>query len=1028
MKTFSIFNFILIIFSIAIVLTVSGCDKEDILNLGFTPDADLPTLFGIVTDANTNTVLDSVQISWFDDRDSLGVASVYTDNNGYYSIPGLNYGIYTFTLSLSEYANQQVDFSLQPLIPDNFVPGNATSVDDYIIDDYRPENNMSMYALDAGITGTVYKTINAENTAVADTATVKLQLSTSLLTYNATGVTPDVFTTTTNSLGVYSFANLPATPFAIISVLPHSDGSNNFNYASDSQPLYGGTTIASPNITVTLNQGVVEVVNNNIASGYVGISDNITFTFSHAMDSSSVEITLTTSGNNVSFDVIWIDAYNLVINPHDNLTAGSSYNISITGLSADNSTLSTSNSLTVEKSMELLWTNIEIGNGSNHSHFPVDSNIMLLFSKTPDLTNSDNLIELRNGGTLLEATVSVSGDTLIVDPAANLDWNSSTTLTYRVHSTTSGHFISDSNTFTTVSYDGIEFISSNTTIDGNSSTAHFANNANIELTFNMAPNLTNSSTDIKLHLGAYSATCAACVDIVVTATGNMVVINPAQDLLIGQTYTVSYTVFSSTVGDFVSATTGLQFTTVDNVIEQLYTNLNEYDENEFPTSSAIKILFSKTPSKIAPTDVDLLDVTNNDAVATTLTVSGDTLIITPNATLKADHVYSYTYRVYADAAADANADNLCTTGDDCVTTAAAVSFTTKRNYTTVPASVTTFTTGTSSVDFDTRTFEFTWTGVDYADGYYIYAKDNLHNPDYVRVSAILPDNDGQNLHSGSALLADYPQFDLFTDDGDGDNFPTDIQTPFAGITMSFMITASNDYGESAISNVLTFNDTIKAEVEVLTQTNDAANNFQGNKLALVENSNGTWNVNYITNATIGGFQFTVDNATITSASYESPITNLTPTTTSVIGIGEIPEGNGTLCELTLTGTPTGLSAIVVSNAEGTTFLDFDYEDIETPETKIVTITQSFNEYMDTSLSRTISMTENSATAGEGDINYVLPDSAVEYRWDSNGDQITITLTIPASKDARGDNITIPSTSLKDLSGNAIASSLVITLN
>ncbi len=107
--------------------------------------------------------------------------------------------------------------------------------------------------------------------------------------------------------------------------------------------------LTSPNITVTLNQGVVEVVNNNIASGYVGISDNITFTFSHAMDSSSVEITLTTSGNNVSFDVIWIDAYNLVINPHDNLTAGSSYNISITGLSADNSTLSTSNSLNGRK-------------------------------------------------------------------------------------------------------------------------------------------------------------------------------------------------------------------------------------------------------------------------------------------------------------------------------------------------------------------------------------------------------------------------------------------------------------------------------------------------------------------------------------------------------------------------------------------------------------------------------------------------------------------------------------------------------
>ena len=173
----------------------------------------------------------------------------------------------------------------------------------------------------------------------------------------------------------------------------------------------------------------------------------------------------------------------------------------------------------------------------------------------------------------------------------------------------------------------------------------------------------------------------------------------------------------------------------------------------------------------------------------------------------------------------------------------------------------------------------------------------------------------------------------------------------------------------------------------------------------------------------------MDNATITGSSFDATyITSLTQTTTTILGIGAIPEGNGTLCELTLTGTPTGLSAIQVMDAVLVTDLGFAFDDIETPAIKIITITQSFNEYMDTSLSRTISMTENSTAAGEGDINYVLPDSAIEYVWDSNGDQITITLTIPASKDARGDNITIPSTSLKDLSGNAIASSIVIIIN
>ena len=61
-------------------------------------DDDLPTLYGIVVDANTNSPMDSVMVSWMDNRDSLGVATVYTDENGYYSIKGLNYGAYTFTV------------------------------------------------------------------------------------------------------------------------------------------------------------------------------------------------------------------------------------------------------------------------------------------------------------------------------------------------------------------------------------------------------------------------------------------------------------------------------------------------------------------------------------------------------------------------------------------------------------------------------------------------------------------------------------------------------------------------------------------------------------------------------------------------------------------------------------------------------------------------------------------------------------------------------------------------------------------
>ncbi len=55
---------------------------------------------------------------------------------------------------------------------------------------------------------------------------------------------------------------------------------------------------------------------------------NIIFTFSHAMDPESIKIT----GIDVDYDVSWTDVYNLVINPHDNLIAGQSYTIFVTGL------------------------------------------------------------------------------------------------------------------------------------------------------------------------------------------------------------------------------------------------------------------------------------------------------------------------------------------------------------------------------------------------------------------------------------------------------------------------------------------------------------------------------------------------------------------------------------------------------------------------------------------------------------------------------------------------------------------------
>jgi plastocyanin len=96
-----------------------------------------------------------------------------------------------------------------------------------------------------------------------------------------------------------------------------------------------------------------------------------------------------------------------------------------------------------------------------------------------------------------------------------------------------------------------------------------------------------------------------------------------------------------------------------------------------------------------------------------------------------------------------------------------------------------------------------------------------------------------------------------------------------------------------------------------------------NSLSLSDNGDGTWSVGYETSEAIGGFQFTVDGATINSASGGDAASNGFMTSASgstVLGFsltgGTIAVGNGNLIDLDLSGDPTGLSSLVVSNAAG----------------------------------------------------------------------------------------------------------------
>jgi len=108
-----------------------------------------------------------------------------------------------------------------------------------------------------------------------------------------------------------------------------------------------------------------------------------------------------------------------------------------------------------------------------------------------------------------------------------------------------------------------------------------------------------------------------------------------------------------------------------------------------------------------------------------------------------------------------------------------------------------------------------------------------------------------------------------------------------------------------------------------------------NTFSLTENGDETWNVNYISDDTIAGFQFNVDgivgvnNASGGDAAENGFMISSSSSSTMVLGFSltgsTIPVGNGTLVVLNLSGIPTGLSGIIVSDPSGNS-IDFTYYD------------------------------------------------------------------------------------------------------
>jgi len=100
--------------SFLLLILFSGCEEaSNIVNSN--ADTGEYSIHGIITDANTNTRLDSVQVFCLDDG---SIQSTFSDAMGYYIFSGLKGGEYDLSFSIDGYAtnNAYVNTAILPFV------------------------------------------------------------------------------------------------------------------------------------------------------------------------------------------------------------------------------------------------------------------------------------------------------------------------------------------------------------------------------------------------------------------------------------------------------------------------------------------------------------------------------------------------------------------------------------------------------------------------------------------------------------------------------------------------------------------------------------------------------------------------------------------------------------------------------------------------------------------------------------------------------------------------------------------------
>lgn len=321
MKNKNIFKFITAAILVAMI-SLAGCQKMEVVKIvGF--------IQGQVFDGTTNAPLDSVKVVWT----VAGVKdSVTATADEGYLIKDLPVGEYSLWVSKSGYTTIVHDVTIQDNDLSSVTVRGGESKEQVVT------LNPNLYPLNAGVTGRVYKRVNNVNIPAAGAVVVLDYNSTSAEPEEYYRFVPNLYQTTADNDGYFTFTNVPAA-YVNLRISTYTDGDGE-TYGSYSNwiNLDAETSRSMGTILIYNQSDPIRLINSNawssvnVGTDNFAVADDITLTFNKNVDEANTTnngyVQLTDNNGNVVAATLTYTDNVVTINPDEDLIANKQYTIS----------------------------------------------------------------------------------------------------------------------------------------------------------------------------------------------------------------------------------------------------------------------------------------------------------------------------------------------------------------------------------------------------------------------------------------------------------------------------------------------------------------------------------------------------------------------------------------------------------------------------------------------------------------------------------------------------------------------------